>query len=756
MGGVAKHLMHLYDDKELTYNNIKKILTQASSGELKGTEKTDGFNIYLGVIKKKGTWLPAWARNKGDMKEGGRTFADLAARKFGGSKARATEVKKVYLDAFKAYQKAINSLNRNQLAAIFGTNSEIFYNTEIQGPSATSVVNYDKNIISIHHVNHKRYNPETNQLEVVDATKNSAILDNLIDQFEQATAEEDFSIRRTAFLKLNELDNDYDLNIALQRMQKSGFSGSMSIGEYLENYIKNEVERKLSFLNLEIQQNIVNRILKKEDHFSLTQIYKGFPIEVKEKIKNFVDNSPFTLKDAIWPIESAIHDFSIELLKSLKSAYILDNESELTRLKNEVGTAIKGAQKFQGEDQEKVHKALARQLEKLKHHDNITTVVEGFVFQIGNQLYKFTGNFAPINQILRLFKFPRGSLPPIQTQTDTKPEQQITETEDDAQIIALIPGKFKPPHRGHLEMAKHYSNIADKVIVLVSPLPREYAEGKEVSAEDSVRIWQIYLKSANLTNVIVEIAEYNSPVQAAMEYGNKPEIAGSKILLGASTKGGDAAQRFGSNLQRYVPNVDILDPLKYAYETKGDNVLHASDFRAELAKPEKNIDMFIPEEAKNRIPEILSILGETELNEEKSPIPLGLFLRLIEEGIDEAPNETEEAEIELALPAEIEKEKEKEKEKQDAKEEKEKKESGLQQTQDELKDKAEQTRDESEDEQKEKEQEETLEKEIKEISAMGAGAVEGGAVFKKKKKNTANKENNEELVKEVLDYLISR
>lgn len=48
MGGVAGHLSHLYDNRDLTFNEMKKILSLASSGDLIGTEKTDGYNIYLG------------------------------------------------------------------------------------------------------------------------------------------------------------------------------------------------------------------------------------------------------------------------------------------------------------------------------------------------------------------------------------------------------------------------------------------------------------------------------------------------------------------------------------------------------------------------------------------------------------------------------------------------------------------------------------------------------------------------------------
>ena len=48
MGGVAGGMAHLYNDPSLTFNDIKKILSAASRGEIEGTEKTDGYNIYLG------------------------------------------------------------------------------------------------------------------------------------------------------------------------------------------------------------------------------------------------------------------------------------------------------------------------------------------------------------------------------------------------------------------------------------------------------------------------------------------------------------------------------------------------------------------------------------------------------------------------------------------------------------------------------------------------------------------------------------
>jgi len=408
MGGVAGGMAHLYNDPSLSFNDIKKILSAASRGEIEGTEKTDGYNIYLGYVNGK----PRAARNKGDMAKGGMDFGTLAAREFKGG----PEVRKVYLDAFRAYSKALATLSDKELANIFGETGEIFYNTEIQGPSASNVVNYDANVLSIHPTGHKRYNKETNQLELVDTSANSAALDKVIDRFEEELQGEDFKVRRTAALKLNKLDSDYDLNIALNKMEKAGFIGDMTIGEFLEANILEYLNQKLAYLSDDVKQAVVDRILRKDGALGIPQITKGMPKTEKEKISAFVKYGPALLKKYTYPLEDAIHDFSVELLRGLQSAYILDNEAQVNKLKSEVADAIKTLRDYSGPGAEQAHEILFQQLKKLKHHDNVNTAVEGFVFQIGDQVYKFTGNFAPVNQLLGLFRYGRGQVPPLKGQ----------------------------------------------------------------------------------------------------------------------------------------------------------------------------------------------------------------------------------------------------------------------------------------------------------------------------------------------------
>ena len=48
-------MSHIYENPDLTFSQVKDIFIKASQGELKGTEKTDGQNMYVSysLVEKK-------------------------------------------------------------------------------------------------------------------------------------------------------------------------------------------------------------------------------------------------------------------------------------------------------------------------------------------------------------------------------------------------------------------------------------------------------------------------------------------------------------------------------------------------------------------------------------------------------------------------------------------------------------------------------------------------------------------------------
>lgn len=611
-GGVAGHLSHLYDNRELTANKMGKILSIASRGELEGTEKTDGFNIYLGYRDGQARY----ARNKGDMRAGGRVMEDLLNRVFAGG----DQIKDVYVKAFTAFGDFVKNLPPNVQNRIFGEDGSIFYNTEIQGPGANNVVTYDANVISIHHGNHKRYDSETDTVEIVDVEENSRMLDRVIDSIEQKVAGDQFRVARTAVMQLRKLDDDTDLRIVLAKIEKTGFVGDMTIQEYLIMKLQPEIDSRLPHIDPAIREMVVNYILEIPDSegkkVRLNDIYKGFPVDQRRLIRGIAHKDTgipgMLIKKAIWPIETAIHDFAVELLKGMESAYILDNNSQVNRLKAEVESAIKGIQSYQGTGSEEARNVLTQQLEKIKHLDNINSTVEGFVFNYEGQMYKFTGNFAPINQILGLFKYGRKGVPPIAKQNAEAPEE-LEEMEEvpggqPETVVAVLPGAFKPPHKGHFEMALHYASIADSVKVYISRIPRE-----GVDFNVSKAIWNMYVQASSDPNagkieVLPEPSENSSPVGAALEYvGNehgKPHLAqpGEAVILGASSKLDKKEvpdfMRFKNAGKYFAPGVKGGDPdpssgvpaltLQNVFKVSPE-ALSASDLRKAIRETDINI-----------------------------------------------------------------------------------------------------------------------------------------------------------------------
>jgi hypothetical protein len=544
---------------------------------------------------------------------------DLAMREFAGG----PDIKKVYGDAFNAFEAAVASLSDEEKVAIFGPEGEIFYNTEIMGPGASNVVNYDADVLTIHSAGHKRYDEETDKVVNADASEASKALDKVVDRFEQATQGKNFDVQRTAMVNLQKLAGDHDLKIALEKIKKAGLQGEMTVQDFLHENLLEDVKEKFPSLSDDLKEQVVNRILKVEGAPTLTQIYRGLggDKDLKEQVKSYVQSGNKSISKLIWPIEDAIHDFAVAMLEGMESAYVLDNAKELDRLKKEVETAIKSIQAYQGPGQEMAHEILAKQLKKIKHLDNITSVAEGFVFEYDGQLYKFTGNFAPVNQILGLFRFGRGGV------KIPRVDEAVRKTE----TVAIIPGAFKPPHRGHLDMVKHYSDRSDRVIVMVSPKARQTPDGKDITQENSLDVWNYYFKVLNLNNVKAIPSPHPSPVRSAYEYVGEDAQPGEMVILGTSTKGGDQS-RFAKNVQQYAKEgVTVLDPMKFAFDPIGEE-LSATDFRTALETGD--IGKFLPRGINpQNVLDILGIQGETE--EVVEHVALPLFFRLIEEALDE-------------------------------------------------------------------------------------------------------------------------
>lgn len=176
----------------------------------------------------------------------------------------------------------------------------------------------------------------------------------------------------------------------------------------------------------------------------------------------------------------------------------------------------------------------------------------------------------------------------------------LKESLEQEQKVAIVPGSFKPPHKGHYAMIKHYSELVGPqgtVFVFVSKpsakSQRVSVNGKVISPEVAKKILEIYC--SNLPNVEIEITPV-SPVKSCYDIGER--IESGVLVFGCSKKDNDI-KRFNqikSYIENKNPNLIVMDPQTTAVDvlTSDDGVVSATDFRNSLDDPEK-MKEFMPD-----------------------------------------------------------------------------------------------------------------------------------------------------------------
>ena len=134
-GGAAGHMNHPFDDRELTFGEMKELARLSLQGKLNVesdvTEKTDGQN--LAVTYKNGK--VGAARNKSTIKEP--MSIDAVAAKFEGR----GDIKEAFVNSKPDLENALKELDEDTLNNVFqkGTN---FLNMEIIYPATKNVITY--------------------------------------------------------------------------------------------------------------------------------------------------------------------------------------------------------------------------------------------------------------------------------------------------------------------------------------------------------------------------------------------------------------------------------------------------------------------------------------------------------------------------------------------------------------------------------------------------------------------------------------
>jgi hypothetical protein len=469
--------------------------------------------------------------------------------------------------------------------------------------------------------------------EALDLSGNAIKLENTLDHVQDKIANLNFGVQVNAIRRLEGLTDDEPVNFAINRLNhilsSAGVSDNETVGQYMVARLLPMIRREVE-LPEEKENMLIKKILGVKG-INIRVIRKDLNPDQAAAVSRLANenNKKVLLQTAIQPLEDIVHDFSVEMIRNLQSAFVLDQDAEVKRLQDKLRRA---KEDIEASGNEEAMKILKRQMKKIKEIENITTAAEGFVFDYDGYTYKFTGNFAPMNQLLGLFEYGRGDIPPMR--------RSIAEAEDNGMakdIIAVYPGRFQPMGRHHYEtyeeIARQYGventfvATSDKVSPPKSPL--NFEEKKEVMIAHGIPANQI-VKVKN-PYYARELSDQHNPDEVEIVY-----FVGEKDMK----ENPRFSKTSGTTKEGYDWRLEVAPHV--SFEIPGFGEMCGTSCRAALGDGDQqlftNIMGFFDENLHNLFKEKFE---SGTLKEEVQSMPLGIFLRLIEEVMNEEETYTD-------------------------------------------------------------------------------------------------------------------
>jgi len=408
-GGLAGHMMHPYEALDMTPRQIIDRIKEYSTSQ-SIIEKVDGQNLFF-TVEEDGTLM--FARNKEDM-----THDDLV-KKFTGHGAE-----KPFIEGGNAIKRGVEQWLQSagpaaevEIREIFHPDGETksFVNFEIMHPDKPNQIIYDEKYIVFHSI-----------VDYVDgrstmySTNKGQRLEKIIRLMDSGISSAGFTLASNRTVNLNELTN-VQIEDYVERVKEValslGISEDITLGEGIENIIKQEIEELGINLDRETLKKIYDFVLYGEDRQGNKIKSRDFTSSLVKSDVTGLRNLDLTsankalskVQRIISPFKDVFVDLGIDLLKGVKSAYMSDktNQKNIELLRDKLQTAMDDLIDYMNEKPEnyweaEVHR-LRPYLDKVIDKDIsdiVSTAVEGGVYDYQGDLLKVTGGFAPLNQIL--------------------------------------------------------------------------------------------------------------------------------------------------------------------------------------------------------------------------------------------------------------------------------------------------------------------------------------------------------------------
>jgi hypothetical protein len=394
-GGAYGHMSHPFDDMDLTFGDLKDIITKALNGDLGVVrEKTDG--QALAISWKNGRLIAA--RNKGHLANAGANAMGIedVASKFGG-RGGLTDA---YNFAMRDLSAAISGLSEAQRKKIFNE-GQCFMNLEVIWPTSVNVIPYGQALLVFH--NTTCYDEKGSAIGADGGA--AGTLAGMIKQI-NADVQSKYTIQGppiTEIPKNEDLSSKQNKYISkLKKLQSEfGLKDSDNVADYHQSWwdwwITSNAPVKVDKLTKEA---LIRRWAFGDKSFRLNTISN--PKLQEWAIDHDKVNVVKQQKDNIKPFEEIFLGVGADVLEFVSSVLTVHPEKAIRSMKQKFKQV---ANQVRSTGNPAQIQKLKSELERLNQLGGIDKIVanEGLVFFYNGKTYKLTGTFAPLNQILGIF-----------------------------------------------------------------------------------------------------------------------------------------------------------------------------------------------------------------------------------------------------------------------------------------------------------------------------------------------------------------
>lgn len=411
-GGAAGHMAHPFEDLTLSFGELKKIIGLAFEGKLQVvsdgpiTEKVDGQNLFASIIGGE----VRFARNKGQLKNRGRNAmrqADIDKKW-----KDVPHVRGAFMKAAQTLEAGFGNLPQKIQKEIF-KNGENWVNFELIAQDNPNVINYDTDVIIFHNIH--MVDEDGNKTGMAgSATK------KLFKIFSDAerSAKLPMKIQPPQIIKVDRnLTIDFSKDQAefiagIDKVAKSaGLSDSATLGDLLRASWDKELaalERKYAMdLPSAVRKKLIARFSEGDKSYGIRDWPKDIPDAAFIDGLRSLDQDAFAKnKKVLEPVEMLVLRASVVVLKNIDTFVSANPDDSVQQLRSSIAQQIAAIRK--SKDVKSIDKMMGslKKIESMGGFENLVPS-EGIVFQYKGKLYKITGLFAPVNQLMGLGRFGR-------------------------------------------------------------------------------------------------------------------------------------------------------------------------------------------------------------------------------------------------------------------------------------------------------------------------------------------------------------